>query len=115
MRTSKRLAVFCFDLLFFAFGAGLVFASLATPAYAYVDPSVMTYTIQALAGVAVALSAVIGVAWRRLRRVVLRMLKVDENAGKTVETRVSEVDATSLPDYAMSAPHDAQGADWRGL
>ena len=104
MRTSKRLAVFCFDLLFFAFGTGLLFASLATPAYAYVDPSVMTYTIQALAGVAVALSAVIGVAWRRLRRVVLKFLKVDENAGKTVETRVSEVDATSHPDYAMSAP-----------
>lgn len=104
MRTSKSLAVFCFDLLFFAFGAGLLFASLATPAFAYVDPSVMTYTIQALAGVAVALSAVIGVAWRRLRRVVLKFLKVDESAGKTVETRVSEVDATSHPDYAMSAP-----------
>ena len=29
----------------------------ATPALAYVDPSVMTYTIQALAAVAVALSA----------------------------------------------------------
>ena len=31
-------------------------------ALAYVDPSIMTYTIQALAGVAVALSAVLGVA-----------------------------------------------------
>ena len=59
MRASKRLAVFCFDLLFFAFGTGLLFASFATPAFAYVDPSVMTYTIQALAGVVVALSAVI--------------------------------------------------------
>lgn len=104
MRTSKRLAVFCFDLLFFAFGAGLLFASLATPAFAYVDPSVMTYTIQALAGVAVALSAVIGVAWRRLRRVVLKFLKVDENAGKTVETRVSEVDAAACPDQSISEP-----------
>ena len=104
MRTSKRLAVFCFDLFFFAFGAGLLFASLATPAFAYVDPSVMTYTIQALAGVAVALSAVIGVAWRRLRRVVLKFLKVDENAGKTVETRVSEVDAAACPDQSTSEP-----------
>lgn len=104
MRTSKRLAVFCFDLLFFAFGAGLLFASLATPAFAYVDPSVMTYTIQALAGVAVALSAVIGVAWRRLRRVVLKFLKVDENAGKTVETCVSEVDAAACPDQSTSEP-----------
>ena len=41
----------------------------AAPAYAYVDPSVMTYTIQALAAVAVALSAVLGVAFRRTRRI----------------------------------------------
>ncbi len=38
---------------------------MATPALAYVDPSVMTYTIQALAAVAVALSAVLGVASTR--------------------------------------------------
>lgn len=52
--------------------------AVPTPAQAYVDPSVMTYTIQALAGVAVALSAVIGVAWRRIRRHVVKLLKVDD-------------------------------------
>ena len=43
---------------------------LALPqlAFAYVDPSVMTYTIQALAGVAVALSAVFGVFARKTRK-----------------------------------------------
>lgn len=68
--------------------AAILSIAFTQPAYAYVDPSVMTYTIQALAGVAVALSAVIGVAWRRLRRVLLKVLKIDENAGKEVDPAV---------------------------
>lgn len=70
-------------------------------AYAYVDPSVMTYTIQALAGVAVALSAVLGVAWRRLRRLLLKVLKIDENAGKQVDAPAHRLDP-SAADYASS-------------
>ncbi len=63
--------------------------ALPKPAYAYVDPSVMTYTIQALAGVAVALSAVLGVAWRRLRKRLVRILKIDEK--RVVEGDVHRV------------------------
>ena len=51
----------------------------------------MTYTIQALAGVAVALSAVAGVAFRRSRRALMRALGIDENAGKEVEGNVSRI------------------------
>lgn len=65
----------------------------APPAYAYVDPSVMTYTIQAVAGVAVALSAVLGVALRRTRKVIFRVFKVDENAKKVVEEPVIAIDS----------------------
>ena len=104
MTPSKKLAISAFDAATLLLAVGAVWAAGATPAQAYVDPSVMTYTIQALAGVAVALSAVIGVAWRRLRRVVLKMLKVDENAGKTVETAVSAIDPAANPDAATSAP-----------
>ena len=50
----NRLIVGAFDVFSFALVAGVLLAWI-TPAYAYVDPSVMTYTIQALAGVAVAL------------------------------------------------------------
>jgi hypothetical protein len=64
------------------------------PAWGYVDPSVMTYTIQALAGVAVALSALLGVVWRRVRSVLLRVLRIDENADKVVEPAVREVAAS---------------------
>lgn len=61
-------------------------------AFAYVDPSVMTYTIQALAGVAVALSAVLGVAFRRSRRALLRLFHIDENAKRQVEPAVHLID-----------------------
>lgn len=68
-------------------------ALLPATAQAYVDPSVMTYTIQALAAVVVALSAVLGVAFRRSRKVLFHLLKIDENADKIVEGRVHKVDA----------------------
>ena len=67
-------------------------ALLPVTAQAYVDPSVMTYTIQALAAVVVALSAVLGVAFRRSRKVLFRILKIDENANKIVEGAVHRVD-----------------------
>ncbi|MBF0918624.1 MAG: sulfatase-like hydrolase/transferase [Atopobium sp.] len=67
-------------------------ALLPATAQAYVDPSVMTYTIQALAAVVVALSAVLGVAFRRSRKVLFRLLKIDENANKIVEGKVHKVD-----------------------
>ena len=69
-------------------------ASAAMPqqAFAYVDPSVMTYTIQAVAGVAVALSAVAGVFFRRSRKALFRLLKIDENANKQVEQQIHRID-----------------------
>lgn len=69
----------------------LLLPALATPAWAYVDPSIMTYTIQAVAGVAVALSTVAGVAARRSRRKLMRILDIDENAKRVVEPRVHRV------------------------
>lgn len=69
--------------------------ALPQTAYAYVDPSVMTYTIQALAGVAVALSAVAGVAFRRARRKVYKTLNIDENANKAVEGQIVRIDPAS--------------------
>ena len=69
----------------------VVLAALPQPAYAYVDPSVMTYTIQAVAGAAVALGAVLGVALRRTRRFLFRLFKIDENANKIVEPDVVAV------------------------
>ena len=72
--------------------ACVLVAGFPSVALAYVDPSVMTYTIQALAGVAVALSAVLGVAFRRSRRALMRLLHIDENSGKYVEGDVHPID-----------------------
>ena len=71
--------------------AAVVLVVSARPAYAYVDPSVVTYTIQALAAVAVALSAVAGVAFRRTRKVFFKLLGIDEDAGKVIEPAVSRI------------------------
>lgn len=90
--TLRRAAVFSLDAACALLCAVVLVFGFAAPAYAYVDPSVMTYTIQALAGVAVALSAVIGVVWRRVRRVLMRVLRIDESAGKEADPSVSMLD-----------------------
>ena len=72
--------------------AAVALAFGVRPAFAYVDPSVVTYTIQALAAVAVALSAVAGVAFRRTRGVFMKLLGIDEDAGKIEEPEVSRID-----------------------
>ena len=46
---------------------------------AYVDPSVMSYTVQAIAGVAIALGVVFGVVWRKVKRGARKALGQDEN------------------------------------
>ncbi len=61
-------------------------------ASAYLDPSVMTYTIQAVAGVVVAVGAVVGVYWRKAKKKVQNSLGMDENAKKTVEEDVVELE-----------------------
>lgn len=74
-----------FDVVAAAVFAGALLVVAAPPVLAYVDPSVITYTIQALAGVVVALSAVFGVVFRKTRRVIFEALGIDENAHKEVE------------------------------
>ena len=93
----NRLIAGAYDVLSFVLVASVLSLAWITPAYAYVDPSVMTYTIQALAGVAVALSAVLGVALRRTRKMLFKLLKIDENAGKVVEAPVHRLDKDGKP------------------
>ena len=56
-----------------------------TPTLAYVDPSVMSYAVQAVAGVLIAGGVVFGVVWRKVKRNAQKALHIDENAGKEVE------------------------------
>lgn len=60
----------------------------AMSANAYIDPSVATYAIQAIAGVAVAVGAVAGIMIRKLKRTLHEKLGIDENSNKEVEPNI---------------------------
>lgn len=47
-------------------------------ANAYIDPSVMTYVIQAIAGVVIAVGAVIGIYWRKAKKKAQKSLGIEE-------------------------------------
>lgn len=64
--------------------------ALSINAAAYLDPSVMTYAVQVVAGVLVAVGAVVGIAWRRMKKKVQDKLGIDENAKKEVEDEIVE-------------------------
>ena len=52
----------------------------------YIDPSVVTYLIQAVAGVVIAVGAAVGIYFRRAKKKVNEKLGIDENKNKEVET-----------------------------
>ena len=51
---------------------------------AYIDPSVMTYVIQAVAGVVIAIGAAVGIYWRKAKKKVQDKLGIEET--KEMET-----------------------------
>lgn len=53
---------------------------------AYIDPSVMTYAIQAIAGIAIAIGAFLGIYFRKIKKKVSNKLGIDENKNKEVES-----------------------------
>lgn len=52
----------------------------------YIDPSVMTYTIQAIAGIVIAIGAFVTVYFRKAKKKINNKLGIDENAKKEVES-----------------------------
>ena len=89
---ARRLILAAYDSASALLVACLLSFAFVVPAYAYIDPSVMTYTIQAIAGVAVALSTVAGVALRRGRKTLMRILDINENAHREIEPDVHRTD-----------------------
>lgn len=63
--------------------------------HAYIDPSVMTYVIQAVAGVIIAVGAVIGIYFRRAKKKINDKLGIDENRNKEVESDEIVVEKTT--------------------
>ncbi len=58
----------------------------------YVDPSVMTYAIQAIAGVVIAVGAVVALAWRKAKKKVSEKLNIEERSVKETEEEVAIID-----------------------
>ena len=79
----KKIFLKTIIVMFFVINFGILFS---INAMAYIDPSVMTYAIQAIAGIAIAIGAVIGVYWRNAKRKINKKLGVDENKNKEVES-----------------------------
>ena len=53
---------------------------------AYIDPSVATYAIQAVAGIVIAIGAAVGIYFRRAKKKINDTLGIDENKNKEVES-----------------------------
>lgn len=69
-------------------------AALSINVSAYLDPSVMTYTIQVVAGVVVAVGAIIGVYWRKAKKKIQNKMGMEENRKKEIEEDVVEFEGT---------------------
>lgn len=66
----------------------------------YIDPSVMTYTIQAVAGVAIAVGAAVGIHLRKAKKKLAEKMNIDENRNKEVEgDDIIITDETSEPEH----------------
>lgn len=52
---------------------------------AYIDPSVVNYAIQAVAGIIIAVGAVVGIYFRKAKKKISNKLGIDENKNKEVE------------------------------
>ena len=59
--------------------------------FGYVDPSVMTYAIQAGAGILIAVGAFVGLYYRKAKKKVSKKLNIDENKNKEIESDEVEI------------------------
>ena len=62
------------------------------PQFLYVDPSVVTYGIQAIAGVAIAVGAVVDIDWRKAKKKVSEKLNLEEHSKKETDAEIELVE-----------------------
>lgn len=58
--------------------------------FLYIDPSVTTYIIQAVAAVIIACGAVFSIYWRKAKKKINKAFNIDENKNKEVEDEIEE-------------------------
>ena len=89
----KKIMLYVFSFMYFTINFILFFSINAN---AYIDPSVMTYVIQAVTGVAIAIGAFVGIYWRRARKKINKKLNIDENRSKEVESDEIIIEKTEV-------------------
>lgn len=89
----KKIMLYVFSFMYFTINFILFFSINAN---AYIDPSVMTYVIQAVTGVAIAIGAFVGIYWRRARKKINKKLNIDENRNKEVESDEIIIEKTEI-------------------
>ncbi len=89
----KKIMLYVFSFMYFTINFILFFSINAN---AYIDPSVMTYVIQAVTGVAIAIGAFVGIYWRRARKKINKKLNIDENRNKEVESDEIIIEKTEV-------------------
>ncbi len=82
-KANKIFTVLVFSVLFM-----ILFSDNAL---AYIDPSVMTYAIQAIAGIIIAIGAFLGIYFRKIKKNVSKKLGIDENRNKEIESDEIEI------------------------
>ncbi len=63
---------------------------------AYIDPSVMSYTIQIVAGAVITVGAVVGIVFRRAKNKVKKTLNIEEK--KEIEDDIVDYSVSSAKD-----------------
>lgn len=59
--------------------------------FGYIDPSVVTYAIQAGAGIVIAIGAFVGLYFKKAKKKVNKKLGIDENRNKEIESDEIEI------------------------
>ena len=67
-----------------------------TPNVLYIDPSVMTYAIQAVAGIVIAVGAVFAIVWRKLKKKVAKTMNLEEKSIKETEEEVKIIEEENI-------------------
>lgn len=65
---------------------------MLNPTALYIDPSVMTYAIQAVAGVVIAVGAVAALLWRKAKKKVAEKLNLEEKSIKETEEDIELIE-----------------------
>lgn len=98
----KKLLSFVF---FFVFSMLL----FSVTAFAYIDPSAMTYIIQIIAGVAIAAGAAFGFYWRKIKRAFTKRKK--DADFEDVDYEIDDDDDEGLGDYELDFNEAIESTD----